>query len=227
MGLEQWVLDFAIALGAEWVLLLLLFLSVICGLVTAERIFYLGTTMTNRPALSHAINAFLAGGPLLAMQQKIYKLSGFEANIIAAGLRLADEGPQAAQKAMEGTATAERLKMERGLAVLATVGANAPFIGLFGTVLGIIRAFRDLAENTAEASEAVMSGIAEALVATAVGLVVAIPAVVLYNAFSRCVKARMGRAESVSDLVLARLTAMDRPASGSAAAPASLSPESP
>ena len=95
--------------------------------------------------------------------------------------------------------------MERGLSILATVGSNAPFLGLFGTVLGIIQAFNDLAENTAEASEAVMAGISEALVATAIGLLVAIPAVVLYNGFSRWVKGRLGRSESLADLVLARM----------------------
>jgi biopolymer transport protein ExbB len=95
--------------------------------------------------------------------------------------------------------------MERGLSFLATVGSNAPFLGLFGTVLGIIKAFHDLAINTDEASEAVMAGISEALVATAVGLLVAIPAVVLYNVFSRWVKSRLSRSQSLANLVLARL----------------------
>jgi biopolymer transport protein ExbB len=95
--------------------------------------------------------------------------------------------------------------MERGLSFLATVGSNAPFIGLFGTVLGIIQAFHDLAANTSEASEAVMAGISEALVATAVGLLVAIPAVVLYNFFTRWVKGRLARSESLADLVMSQL----------------------
>ena len=95
--------------------------------------------------------------------------------------------------------------MDRGLAVLATVGSNAPFVGLFGTVLGIIQSFHDLAVNTAEASEAVMGGISEALVATAVGLMVAIPAVVLYNTFLRWTRARVARVESLASIVLSRL----------------------
>ena len=96
--------------------------------------------------------------------------------------------------------------MERGLSVLATVGSNAPFIGLFGTVLGIMAAFNDLAQTNAEASEAVMAGISEALVATAVGLLVAIPAVVLYNMFTRQVRTRQTQTESLAQLLLARLT---------------------
>ena len=119
---------------------------------------------------------------------------------------------------MTGTIAGERLRMERGLAILATVGSNAPFVGLFGTVLGIIQAFHDLALSNAEASEAVMAGISEALVATAVGLMVAIPAVVLYNAFTRWNRNRIGRAESLGNLVLSRIG--DEPEAGQPAASA-------
>jgi len=70
----------------------------------------------------------------------------------------------------------QRIQYERGLAYLGTLGSNAPFIGLFGTVMGIVRAFHDLARSSAAlGTQAVMAGIAEALVATAVGLLVAIP----------------------------------------------------
>src|SRR4029450_12485562 len=74
-------------------------------------------------------------------------------------------------------------RYEKRLNFLATLASNAPYIGLFGTVLGIVRSFRDLAANMAEASAAVMAGIDEALIATAVGLLVAIPAVIAFNVF--------------------------------------------
>ena len=77
----------------------------------------------------------------------------------------------------------ERLTLERNLGVLGTLGNNAPFIGLFGTVLGIIRAFADLAKNQTGGAGPVMTGISEALVATAVGLMAAIPALMAYNFF--------------------------------------------
>src|SRR5258708_18944327 len=77
----------------------------------------------------------------------------------------------------------ERLKLERFLAVLGTLGNISPFIGLFGTVVGIIKAFRDLAASGTGGPAVVASGIAEALVSTAAGLLVAIPAAVLYNYF--------------------------------------------
>ncbi len=202
--LEDAVLSFAL-LGAQWVLWLLLILSVGCFAITVERAIYLFSDTTSRDGLASAIDDFLKNGNAPAFGSKLTKMRGFEARILGAGMELQPLGPEAVEKAMEGTATAERLRMERGLIFLATVGSNAPFLGLFGTVLGIIRAFHDLSINTAQASEAVMAGISEALVATAVGLMVAIPAVVLYNAFNRMVKGRMGRSESLSDLVLARL----------------------
>jgi biopolymer transport protein ExbB len=96
-----------------------------------------------------------------------------------------------------------RLDMERNLGVLGTLGNNAPFIGLFGTVLGIIKAFADLSRNQAGGAGAVMSGISEALVATAVGLMVAIPAVIAFNFFQGRVRKTLGRVDAMAHLVLA------------------------
>jgi biopolymer transport protein ExbB/TolQ len=92
--------------------------------------------------------------------------------------------------------------------VLGTLGNNAPFIGLFGTVLGIIRAFHDLAGNTVQGTQAVMSGIAEALVATGVGLLVALPAVATYNAFIRRVETTSAGSEALAHRILAHIKAV-------------------
>ena len=202
--LEQGMLSFAL-LGAEWVLWLLVGLSVLCIAVSIERAIYLLRDNSPSGVLQEAIDGFLRGGALSEFKTTIANLGGFEARVLGARLEVSEKGPGAAERAMSGVATAEKMRMERGISVLATVGSNAPFLGLFGTVLGIIQAFADLAESNAEASEAVMAGISEALVATAVGLMVAIPAVVLYNVFSRWVKARLNRSESLAQLVLARL----------------------
>ncbi len=102
----------------------------------------------------------------------------------------------------------EKLRLERNLAILGTLGNNTPFIGLFGTVLGIIKASHDLTASQAgggAAATAVMSGVFEALVATAVGLLVAIPAVVGYNFFQRRVRATVANIDSLAHLVLAQL----------------------
>ncbi len=202
--LEQAMMQFAL-LGASWVLWLLVGLSIGCVAISLERVGYLMRDGTNRASLQQAVDGFLKEGDLESFQSKMGKLEGYEARVLNAGVELAPLGSEASEKAMLSVITAEKMKMERGLSFLATVGSNAPFLGLFGTVLGIIQAFHDLAVNTAEASEAVMAGISEALVATAVGLLVAIPAVVLFNAFSRWVRSRQARSESLAHLVLARL----------------------
>ena len=203
--LEQGMLSFAL-LGAEWVLWLLVALSLGCIAVSIERAIFLTSDAADRQALAQSMNAFLRAGDTSAFQGELTKMKGFEARILLAGLEAANDGPHAVEKAMTGTATAERMQMERGLAFLGTVGSNAPFLGLFGTVLGIIKAFHDLSDHMAEASDAVMAGISQSLVATAVGLMVAIPAVVLYNSFSRWVKTRLGRSASLADLLIARLS---------------------
>src|SRR4029078_7538172 len=101
----------------------------------------------------------------------------------------------------------EKLRLERNLTFLATLGSNAPLIGLFGTVLGIITASHGLAANQAGGPSVVMAGISEALVATAVGLMVAIPAVVAFNYFNRRVRTSMTQVDWMSHLALAEVKA--------------------
>ncbi len=208
--LEEGMKAFAL-LGAEWVLWLLIALSIGCIAIAAERAFYLLRDGTHTGSLASAVNAYLRDGDLVAFGKKLKALGGFEARVLSAGVEMKEHGHESAEHAMRGTATAEKMRMDRGLSFLATVGANAPFIGLFGTVLGIIKAFHDLAESAGGGggNEAVMAGISEALIATAVGLLVAIPAVVLYNSFSRWVKSRVSRVDSLADLVIARMRGGD------------------
>ncbi|MBX2801363.1 MAG: MotA/TolQ/ExbB proton channel family protein [Myxococcales bacterium] len=202
--LQDGMMAFAL-LGVDWVLWLLVIMSVLCIGVSIERAVYLMRDGTDRSKLQRAFQDFLGGGSRDGFHESLKGMEGYQARVLTSGLDLSTRGVDAAEKAMVSTVTAEKVQMERGLSLLATVGSNAPFVGLFGTVLGIIQAFRDLSVNTAEASEAVMAGISEALVATAVGLMVAIPAVVLYNLFIRFVKARQSRTESLANLLLARL----------------------
>lgn len=202
--LEDGMLAFAL-LGAEWVLWLLVLLSVVTLALTVERVIYLLRDASPTGGLAQSLTDFFRSGDRARFGQQLQELGGFEARVLQAGLEVAERGPDAAEDAMSAVATAERLKMERGLPILATVGSNAPFLGLFGTVLGIIKALRDLSMESAGANDAVIAGISEALVATAVGLLVAIPAVVLFNLLSRWVKGRLGRAESLSRQVIALL----------------------
>jgi len=96
---------------------------------------------------------------------------------------LAEGHLQALAQKIAWTGSREALRLERGLSFLATTGSAAPFIGLFGTVIGIINAFQGIGRAGSASLAVVAPGIAEALIATAVGLFAAIPATVFYNYF--------------------------------------------
>jgi biopolymer transport protein ExbB len=132
---------------------------------------------------------------------------GAEARIAKVALAHFNDGEQVVEEMMASRKVAERLRFERYLMILGTMGNNAPFFGLFGTVLGIIKAFHDLGQAGSNAAGAttVMSGISEALVATAMGLLVAIPAVIAYNYFNKKVKEFAANAETIERIILAHL----------------------
>ena len=96
---------------------------------------------------------------------------------------------EASKRALERTEAIVHAELKRGLGGLATIGSTAPFVGLFGTVIGILNAFRGIQTSKATGLAAVAGGIAEALVTTAVGLVVAIPAVMMFNYLTNRVEA--------------------------------------
>lgn len=101
---------------------------------------------------------------------------------------IAEGGVENVERAMRRAAREQLTRLESGLTFLATTASTAPFIGLFGTVWGIMNAFLGLSTTTGSTIQAVAPGIAEALIATAIGLAAAIPSVVAYNHFSRQVR---------------------------------------
>jgi biopolymer transport protein ExbB/TolQ len=119
-------------------------------------------------------------------------------NILAASAQ-----PEAVDRVVQAYIREEKIKLEKGLAVLATLGSNAPFIGLFGTILGIIRAFAYLGSQSG--SSAVMSGVSQALYATALGLFVAIPAIIGYNVFIQDVRKLNSQLDTLKDLYVAQI----------------------
>ena len=137
------------------------------------------------------------------------KHDALETNVVLVGLQSAALGPESVEDLLVGALGQEKSRYEKRLNFLATMASNAPYIGLFGTVLGIIRSFRDLAANMADASSAVMAGLAESLVATAMGLLVAIPAVIAYNVFRARVKDSVTNAQTLGGVLLSRLKATD------------------
>ena len=110
------------------------------------------------------------------------------------------------ERVMQAATAREMARAERGLAVLATIGSSAPFVGLFGTVWGIMNAFRGIAESRDTNLAVVAPGIAEALFATALGLLAAIPAVILYNWLAGSLDRFATRLDALSDDVIARVS---------------------
>jgi biopolymer transport protein ExbB len=212
------VKDILLQSGASWVLWLLGLLSIISVAVIVERWIFYRSRGGNLRELAKQLDASLSAGEFQAAVQELERSPSVAATIAAAGLRLADRGPDAAAKAMQSAVALERSRLERWLAYLGTLGNNAPFIGLFGTVIGVVGAFEELGHgapghgtaNTAAAaaqvaSQAVMVSIADALVATAVGILVALPAVAAFNYFQRRIAGLLSGTEVLSNLVLAYL----------------------
>lgn len=201
---------------AAWILWLLGCLSVISVAIAVERWIFFRSVSAQVRDLAVQLDEWLAHDQIDTAIAQLRELKSVAAAIALAGLRLSHRGPQAAEKAMASATALERERLERWLSYLGTVGNNAPFVGLFGTVIGVIHAFEELghgvaghAESAAAAgqvaSQAVMASIAEALVATAVGIFVALPAVAAYNYFQRRMQAFLGESEALSNLVLAYL----------------------
>jgi biopolymer transport protein ExbB len=166
--------------------------------------------------LSIDLDRLLRAGNYRGALERMKASPAPEAAAVVAGLKHADLGPTSAEKAMHGALALERMRLERGLAFLGTLGNNAPFVGLLGTVIGVIEAFEALgkpdASGGALAPAGIMSGIAEALVATAVGLFVAIPAVAAFNYFQRKITSILANTEALTNVLLAHLSAEDPPA---------------
>ena len=206
MNLTQKLLALTLV-GAEWVLWLLLLLSLLSIAVMIERGMYYFSLRFDFAALAEDLRRLLLDGKFGDARKQVQAGRGPVAFVAQMGLEEAERGADAVESAMLGAKARVKLGLERNLAFLGTLGSNAPFIGLFGTVLGIIKAFHDLAGNQAGGIQVVMSGISEALVATAVGLLVAIPAVVGFNVYNRRVRAITSQIDVVAQVILAALRA--------------------
>lgn len=191
--------------GAEWILYLLLILSVFSVAVMVERFAVIRKGRSRPEETFEKVEELVEKGEYKAAISRLEHMSGTDAKVLVAGLKVAHLGPTTVDEALAAEVAALRLNQDKFLAYLGTLGNNAPFIGLLGTVLGIIKAFHDLSLNAQGGASVVMAGISEALVATAVGLFVAIPAVVAYNYFLREVKKNVVGAEIAGRFLVAIL----------------------
>jgi biopolymer transport protein ExbB len=201
-------------LGAEWVLWILVALSFLSVAIIFERIVFYSVRRVNVETLTTELKAALRAGNLEHALSLVRNSKAIECIILAAGISQVPRGVHAVSEAMLSTKARERLRLDAYLPVLGTVGSNAPFIGLLGTVLGIVKAAHDMTNNQGNGgtANAVMAGVFEALVATAVGLCVAIPAVIAFNIFQRRVRSTIGRADSLAHLLLAHMKPESAPA---------------
>lgn len=193
--------------GAEAVLWLLLLLSVFSIAIIIERYWTLKNYKTHSDKMKIQLLEALRTNNLGELEEMNKDKETIEGRVLSHVFRhLKENGPNGLEEIINSYIIFEKQKMEKSLNFLATLGANAPFIGLLGTVLGIMKAFNDLGvgQNVTQASgTAIMSGIGEALVATAVGLFVAIPAVIAFNYFQRQVRYVLQNMEGLKELCLA------------------------
>lgn len=175
--------------SAEIILWMLLITSVISIGMIIERFFTLRSIQKANRKFRDRAEELLRSNDLDGVEDLARGSDSMPAKALSYGIRHAkSQGADGLAEVFNSYHLIEKPRLEKNLTFLATVGSNAPFIGLLGTVLGIMKAFNDLAMSAGGNNQAVMAGIAHALVATAVGLFVAIPAVIAYNYFQKLVK---------------------------------------
>jgi biopolymer transport protein ExbB len=191
--------------GGDWVIYGLFLCSSVAAAVIIERGIILRRELRQLEALSGALLKGLAEEDLTAVEKAVSAHPGSASRILQAGLAKAHQSPAGVEDHLVAATLSERRFIEHRLIILGTLGNNAPFVGLFGTVLGVIRAFSDLAAQSAAGPEVVMQGLSEALIATAVGLLVAIPCVVGYNYFQKRAKDLFMGTEALGRMILAQI----------------------
>ena len=189
--------------GGDWVIWGLLLCSILAVGIMIERGILIRREEKHFRALRATLLKNLDADPR-SLEKTLKAHKGATSRILQAGFSQAVHGAAGVEDLLVAASLEERGLLEHRLLILGTLGNNAPFIGLFGTVLGVIKAFHDLAEATA-GPEVVMKGLSEALIATAVGLFVAIPCVVGFNLFSKKVKDLLAGTESLSRIMLAHI----------------------
>jgi biopolymer transport protein ExbB/TolQ len=177
--------------GATAVLYLLLALSVYSVGVVLERWWYFRKRRFDVNAVGTALEKRLRARDVEGARKDLAHMHAVEAEVIRDALAYYADGADSLQEIVQKGIRQRRKTFESGLLFLGTLGSNSPFVGLFGTVLGVVAAFKELGAASANVAASgggmgnVMSGISEALIATAVGILVAIPAVIAYNLFQK------------------------------------------
>ncbi len=192
--------------GGGWVLWLMIALSVVSIAIMLERLIYFTTKRDDVDSLTLKLVALLRGGDLAGATELLKKSKSIEAAVMLPCIEWTEHGPDAFSQVVDAEMTKQKRTLERGTTFLGTIGNNGPFIGLVGTVLGVIQAFQELGSQNKDAMGNVMVGIAEALIATGVGLFVAIPAVVAFNVVNKAITNVESNVNIMAKYVVAQLT---------------------
>ncbi len=194
-------------IAAHVVLYLLIGLSVVSIGIIVERWLYFRRRRVDLARLGRSLEQKLTD--VAAATRSLRGERAVECQVLAEALGWYDAGPEPFSAIVEQKLRERRREIEGAQVFLGTLGNNAPFIGLFGTVLGVVTAFHQLGSSAAQAGEmaTVMNGIAEALIATALGILVALPAVIAYNVFQKRAAEVEENALALRSLVVAHMLA--------------------
>jgi biopolymer transport protein ExbB len=201
MDLSSSFVSFA-QLGASWVLWLLIALSVLSIGIMIDRYLWFRGRDTDTARFTRELRGAFDRGELAHLETKYKNDGAVPVQVALRGLAERERGPEAVAEAMHGERLRWRNAADRHLIVLGTLGNNVPFVGLFGTVLGVINAFEHLRVKSEAATDQTLDLVAQALAATAFGLGVAIPAVVAFNYFTRRTKVLLGSADEIAHAVM-------------------------
>jgi biopolymer transport protein ExbB/TolQ len=198
-------------MGSEWVMWLLMALSVVSIGIIFERFRNLrNQERVGNLLWKEQIESLMKDGKMSVQKNDLStKYPCLEAKLFEVLMTAKETNSNDLSLLMVSFLGKRKFELDKNLGFLGTLGTNTPFIGLFGTVLGIIKAFHDIGDAAAEktaGAASISAGLSEALVATAVGLLVAIPAIMAFNFFQRKIKLILGRAESLGNYVISLKT---------------------
>jgi biopolymer transport protein TolQ len=191
-------------MSAHGILYLMGVVSVLSISIMIERYFSLRKVSAQSKELAKDFRNVLANQDLSQIEVLSKKSDSLEGKALGYGLNYVQKnGANGLDDIFNSFKTVERPGLEKNLNLLGTIASNAPYVGLLGTVMGIMKAFNDLALAPGQGNEVVMAGIGHALVSTAIGLAVAIPAVIAFNLFNKKVGMVLDNIDAARDLCLA------------------------
>ena len=194
-------------IGEQAVFILMAIASVLAVAVGFERALVFGSSVRKAESILKEIISKLRTHDIVSLKELEQKTpKSIYARFASFSAEHYDKGQESLSELMAGRVVSEKIELEKRLPILSTLGNNAPFLGLLGTVLGVIKAFNGLGTLGNSGAEVVMKSISTALLATAAGLFVAIPVVMTNNFFSKKLKVISQNLEIISREFLASVS---------------------